>query len=183
MTVDAYLVTIKSKTGKTPDDFIALARERGLTSHGQLVAWLKNDHGLGHGHANLIAHLIRQADEQPTTTDQQIDAHFTSNKAHWRETYDALVAQAGQFGPDFRPSPVKTYINFLRGDKKFAIVTPSTAERFDIGIKLKGVEPAGRLTASGSWNSMVTHRVQIGTPDEVDAEVLGWLRQAYDDAA
>ena len=47
-------------------------------------------------------------------------------------------------------------------------------------LKLKGIEPAGRLTAAGKWNNMVTHRVRIGHSDEIDAELLGWLRQAYD---
>jgi len=52
----------------------------------------------------------------------------------------------------------------------------------DIGIKLKGVEPIGRLESSGSWNAMVTHRVRISPPDQLDPEVLAWLKQAYDAA-
>ena len=76
----------------------------------------------------------------------------------------------------------QTYISLTRAGRKFAIVDPATANRLDVGIKLKGVEPAGRLTAAGSWNSMVTHRVRVGTSDEIDAELLAWLRQAYDAA-
>ena len=70
----------------------------------------------------------------------------------------------------------------LRGDRKFAVLEPATPTRLDIGVKLKGVKPAGRLEASGAWNVMVTHRVRIGEPKEINAELLAWLKQAYDAA-
>jgi len=55
-------------------------------------------------------------------------------------------------------------------------------DRFDIGIKLKGVAPAGRLEAAVSWNNMVSHRVRISDPKQIDAKLLAWLEQAYDAA-
>jgi hypothetical protein len=54
MTYTAYLDNIQAKTGKTPEEFRKLAREKGLTTHGELLKWLKTDCGLGHGHANAI---------------------------------------------------------------------------------------------------------------------------------
>jgi hypothetical protein len=58
MTFQAYIANIQAKTGKTPEDFHALARERGLTGSsvkaGQIVKWLKDDFDLGHGHAMAI---------------------------------------------------------------------------------------------------------------------------------
>ncbi len=73
----------------------------------------------------------------------------------------------------------ETYVNILVGKKKMAIVQPSSAERLDVGLKIKGFEPEGRLEASGSWNNMVTHRVRIANAKEIDAQLLGWLEQAY----
>jgi hypothetical protein len=49
----------------------------------------------------------------------------------------------------------------------------------DVGLQLKGVAPAGRLEAAGSWNAMVSHRVRVGAVGEVDRQLLGWLKQAY----
>jgi hypothetical protein len=49
----------------------------------------------------------------------------------------------------------------------------------DIGINLKGTEPAGRLEASGSFSAMVSHPVRLTEIGEVDDELLGWLRLAY----
>jgi hypothetical protein len=58
MTFEAYITNIHAKTGKTPEDFHALAIEKGLinadTKAMQIVSWLKQDFGLGHGHAMAI---------------------------------------------------------------------------------------------------------------------------------
>ena len=77
--------------------------------------------------------------------------------------------------------PNSRYISILRRAKKFAIVQV-TAARLDIGIKLTGAEPTSRLESAGSWNSMVTHRVRITDPSQLDGELLSWLKQAFDNA-
>ena len=67
MTYQAYLDTIKSKTGKTPDDFRKLAAKKGLTKYTELMVWLKSEFEVGHGHANVIAHVIVNADKPKAT--------------------------------------------------------------------------------------------------------------------
>ena len=96
-----------------------------------------------------------------------------------RPIYDAVLAAVKKFGRDVEVSPKKAYVSLRRG-KQFAIVQPSTATRVDVGIHLKGTEPAGRLEASGSFNAMVSHRVRISKTAEVDKELVGWLKRAYD---
>lgn len=62
MSFQAYLDNVETKTGKTPNDFIALAKEKGFgsdTKAGEIVSWLKEDFGLGHGHAKAIVHVIK----------------------------------------------------------------------------------------------------------------------------
>jgi len=66
MSFQGYLSTIKTKTGKTPADFRAMAEEKGFTQTGELkakagdiVAWLKTDFDLGHGHAMAIYALLK----------------------------------------------------------------------------------------------------------------------------
>jgi hypothetical protein len=58
VTFQAYIDNIKAKTGKTPDEFKKLAKKQGLlqpgVKAGAIVAWLKRDFGLGHGHAMAI---------------------------------------------------------------------------------------------------------------------------------
>ena len=62
MSFQAYLDNIEAKTGKTPNEFIALANEKGFgpdTKAGEIVAWLKEDFELGHGHAMALVHVIK----------------------------------------------------------------------------------------------------------------------------
>lgn len=179
MTFQAYLDTIKAKTGKTPDDFRALAAKKGLTKSPEVMAWLKTEFGLGHGHANAMAQLLVNADKLKAPPDVALNAHFTGDKAKWRKPYDALAAKVGKFGEDVTFGANQSYINLMRGGTKFAIIQ-LTANRLDIGIKLKGVAPTDRFQPAGSWNAMVTHRVRIADPKEIDAEVLKWLKQAYE---
>lgn len=47
---------LATKTGKSLSDWVAVVNKSGLAKHGEIVAKLKNDHGVGHGYANLIAH-------------------------------------------------------------------------------------------------------------------------------
>ncbi len=182
MSFQAYLDTVKAKTGKIPDDFAKLAAEQNLTKHGEIVSWLKTDFGLGHGHANAIVSVLLKSESRKASPDTKLEQLFSGKKAVWRESCDALLEQIKAFGSDVEISTNETYVNVLVGEKKIAILQPSSAARFDIGLKLKGVEPTGRLEAAGSWNSMVTHRISISDPKEINADVIAWSKQAYDAA-
>jgi len=59
MTYKAYIDNIYAKTGKAPEDYRKMAKEKGLVKYGELLKWLKTDCGLGHGHANAIILYIQ----------------------------------------------------------------------------------------------------------------------------
>jgi hypothetical protein len=63
MSFQAYLDAVEKKTGKTPNDFIAEAKKKKLTEFKDIIAWLKNDYGLGLGHARAIAYVILHGPE------------------------------------------------------------------------------------------------------------------------
>ena len=63
MSFQAYLDAAERKTGLTPQQFLDLAAENHLTNHGELVAWLKDDYGLGAGHAAALARVITHGPE------------------------------------------------------------------------------------------------------------------------
>jgi uncharacterized protein DUF4287 len=73
MSFQAYLDNIKTKTGKSPEDFKKLAEQKGFLKKGKLndgvkageiVAWLKKDFDLGHGHAMAIFALFKGIKKQ-----------------------------------------------------------------------------------------------------------------------
>jgi Domain of unknown function (DUF4287)/Domain of unknown function (DUF5655) len=182
MSFQAYLDTIKAQTGKTPDDFAKLAQQKNLTKHSEIVAWLKSDFALGHGHTNAIVAVLLKSETRKSSKDEKLEKLCAGKKALWRETCDTLIAKLKAFDQDVDAVANETYVNVLVGKKKFAILQPSSKERFDVGIKLKGVAATDRLELAGTWNSMVTHRVRITNPRQIDAELLGWLKQAYNAA-
>lgn len=176
----AMIAGLPAKTGKSLQEWLKILQASELSKHKEFVNLLKNEHGLTHGFANMIALQALQTDSQTAgDTDALVDAQYAGAKAGLRPIYDALVAAVRKFGKDVEVSPKKAYVS-LRRSKQFAIIQPSTATRVDVGINLKGTEPAGRLEASGSFNAMVSHRVRVTKPSDVNTELLAWLRRAYE---
>jgi hypothetical protein len=185
MTFQAYLDTIREKTGLGPEEFVELARAKGFLVADQkatpVQAWLKDDYGLGPGHSMALVAIFRDQVAPRASNEERLDRQFAGAKSVWQLAYDELMASVMRFGDDVTVAATDTYISILRGTGKFAIVATS-AKRMDIGLKLKGTPPTGRLALAGTWNSMVTHRVQLFDGAEIDSELIGWLREAYDRA-
>jgi Domain of unknown function (DUF4287)/Domain of unknown function (DUF5655) len=167
---------IEQKHGRSMADLVAMVGASGKSKHGEIVAWLKSEHGFGHGDANLVALTALRGPAAPAGNDL-IEAIYTGPKAALRPFHDRVIEIAQGFG-DVELSPKLTYVS-LRRAKQFGTVGPASGGRLEIGLNLKGVEPAGRLEPT---TGMCTHRVRLSDPSELDAEVIGWLREAYDRA-
>ncbi len=173
---------LKEKTGKSLEEWVKIAEASKLAKHSEVIKFLKTEHGLGHGYAKLIAHSVKAGSEEgKATADDPVAAQYTGDKAGLRPIYDALLKAIGKFGGDVEVSPKKTYVS-LRRNKQFALIQPTTKARVDVGINLKGTAPQGRLEASGSFNAMVSHRVRVENLKDVDADLIGWLKEAYEQA-
>ena len=173
---------MKEKTGKSLEDWVKIAKASKLEKHGEVVKFLKTEHGLGHGYANLVAHTLKgDSEEGKAAADDPVAAQYAGEKAELQPIYDALVSAIGKFGNDVEISPKKTYVS-LRRNKQFGLIQPTTKTRVDVGINLKGVAPTGKLEASGSFNAMVSHRVRVENLKDVDKDLIGWLKAAYDQA-
>ncbi|MBI1852559.1 MAG: DUF4287 domain-containing protein [Planctomycetes bacterium] len=177
----AMIANLKATTGKSIDEWLVITRATKLAKHGEIVAHLKSTYGIGHGYANQIAQQTLRGDAPPASTDDLVDAQHSGAKAALRPIYAALAAALKKLGKDVEFAPKKVYVS-VRRRKQFAIVQPSTTTRVDVGINLPGVKPTALLEASGSFNAMVNHRVHLESKSQVDAELIGWLNQAYDAA-
>ena len=100
MSFQAYLDNIQTKTGKSPDDFRKLAAKRGLTEGGKLkadvkagviVAWLKEEYGLGRGHAMALVHVVKNGAKIS-------DKHVGGTGSH-RDDSDTLWLDGKATGP------------------------------------------------------------------------------------
>lgn len=174
----SYFPSIEARYGRTIAEWKTLMRATGLTSHKELVAWLKGEHGMGHGHANALTHDLLDEGASQVSDDEQVARLFPPKKAHWRPVYDTLSEAIDSLG-DVKILPKKTLVGFATR-AQFVMLQPSTPDRFDIGLKLPGVAPTDRLEPAGSWNTMMTHRVQLTSPDQVDPELLSWIKAAHE---
>lgn len=166
------------KTGRSLEEWFAVLDAAGLEKHGQALAFLKGEHGVSHGFANLVVTLHRSRDAVPASGEALIGAQYTGAKAALRPICDRLIAEAQALGADVEIAPKKTGVS-LRRSKQFALVEAPSAQRIQLGLNLRGAEPTERLRGAGG---MCTHRVDIASEGEIDEELLGWLRQAYERA-
>ncbi len=160
------------KTGRAISDWFVVLSDADLEKHGEMLKLLKGEHGVTHGFANLIVHDFKTQGTEPTDL---VGEQYTGKKEHLRPIYDAIIASVDGFGDDVEVSPKKAYVS-LRRSKQFATVGPATNAAVEVGLNLKGQDLKERLVAG---RGMVTHRVRLGAPDEVDDELVAWLRTAY----
>jgi hypothetical protein len=178
----SMIQNLPEKTGKDLEAWRRVVAQSGLEKHGQIVKMLKSEHGVSHGYANLIAHESKRNAAAHGAADDLLAAQYAGAKAPLTPIRDALLTRVTGFGGDVQVAPKKTYVS-LRRSKQFAIVQPSTRTRVDVGLNLGADHPVtDRLEASGSFNAMVSHRVRVTEVEQVDDELLGWLKEAYEKA-
>jgi predicted transport protein len=171
---------LQKNTGKSLDQWTALVKAKNFEKHGEILKFLKEDHGLTHGFANLIAHKAKGSDAGSANNPDDLVNKQYQGKEHLKPIYDKLLAAILSFGNDIEIAPKNTYVS-LRRKKQFAILNPATKTRFEIGINLKGQEAKGKLEAEKP-NSMCSHKVNVTDIKEIDDEVMQWIRAAYNNA-
>jgi hypothetical protein len=178
--LQAQIRNIEATYGKPIADWLAIIAASGLTKHTEVVAMLKSEYGLTHGAAHRVSLVARQA-VGPDQDSDPVGALYTGRKADLRPLHDALMTAISAFGDDVDQVAKRGYLS-LRRRKQFAMIQPSGAGRIDVGLILKDVPAEGRLESAVGFNALFTHRVRLADPAGLDAELMGWLRTAYDRA-
>lgn len=80
-----------------------------------------------------------------------------------------------------RICPCKTIVPFYR-QHVFAEIHPAAKTRLDLGFALHDLKAEGRLIDTGGFakKNRITHRIPITSLADIDAEVLHWLKYAYE---
>jgi hypothetical protein len=181
--VQTQLNNIQAKTGKTLDELYAWLQATGLEKHGQLRDAAKQDLGLGHGDANTLVTLFRRSKDASVapaaTADAAVDGFYSGPKAALRPVHDRVMSAIDALGA-FEIAPKKTYLS-LRRKKQFAMVGPATKTQVEIGLNAKDLEGGDRLKVQKP-GGMCQYKVRLSSPDEVDDELVGWIKAAYDAA-
>ncbi|WP_417602318.1 DUF5655 domain-containing protein [Owenweeksia hongkongensis] len=165
------------KTGKSLKDWIEVVKKTKLDKHKAIIDYLKKEHGFTHGYANFVALKTLKSDAGSMDDSILLENQY-KGKEGLKPIYEKLIGEISSFGKDITKTPKKDSVSMIR-KRQFALIKPATKTRIDLGLKLKGKEEQGRLGSSGPFGTMCTHRVQLTSVDEVDAEVLAWIKEAY----
>lgn len=169
---------LHKNTGRTLENWIEILKKENFAKHGEAVKFLKETHGLTHGFANLVAHKAKGSDAASVENPEDLVSKQYVGKEHFKPVYDNLLLEVLKFGKDIEIAPKNTYVS-LRRKKQFAILQPATKTRFEIGLNLKGQKPEGKLEEIKTPNAMCSHKISLTGINDIDKEILDWVKAAY----
>jgi predicted transport protein len=183
--VDGMLAAVSrslaERTGRSLPDWVEVVQTDGPDPLDQNAVrrWLRDVHGVPQNSQWAIADAAAQAAGwvRPSLADY-VDAQYIGAKAALRPVYDALADALTALGPDVRAEGRSTYVPFVRG-RQFAAVAAATRSRVDLGLRFTDPPVSARLEPAKGF-AQATHVVRLTDPEQVDAELLGLARLAYD---
>lgn len=180
----SQMANMLKRTGKSLAELAAIVQGSGLSKHGELVTMLKETLGMGHGDANLLVHVVRQSGGQGAASnvpvEQVLDGLYAGPKSALRPIHDRLVFAMRALG-DFEEAPKKAYVSYRR-KKQFATIGPATKTRVEVGLNAKGLKPTDRLLELPA-GQMCNYKVRLATAEDVDPELISWIKAAFEAAA
>lgn len=184
-----WLAALPEKTGKTAEEWVAIAQSSGLGEKKELSAWLKSEFSFGTNQALWITEFaLGEEDSIAMSTnvgylnaaERWIDEQYSGKKEHLRPAFEKILNTAYNLSPEVKASPTKTYCSLFR-KYAFGQIKPTTNTRIDIGLALADEPCVGKLldTGGAKKGDRITHRIAITSPNDIDDEVEHWLRLAF----
>jgi hypothetical protein len=174
--LQSQIRNIETTYGRPMEAWIEVIRTTALRRHGEIVAWLKSEHGLAHGAANRVALVALETMSGPSDADPE-SRLYPGPRAALLPIHRAIMSAVATLGSDLEIAPKKSYLS-LRRRKQLGMVQPAT-RHVDLGLVLPGRETTARLESAATFNALFTHRVRVRSVADVDPELVGWLREAY----
>jgi hypothetical protein len=175
---EMWIRVLEKQTGKGLEHWNQRVRKENFKDEKSLRAWLHGQGVKGYAATLLVMERFGYPDFLTSSADELIEGQY-ADRPHLRPIYDAIINTMLGIGL-ITIQARKTYVSLLTPRRTFARVQPTTKHRVDLGLRLEGQKPTGRLLPSKIQETM---KLQIGltSVEEIDVEVLSWLRQAYDE--
>ena len=173
---EMWVRVLEKKTGKGVAEWNRRIRREKFRDEAALRTWLNREGVTGYAQSLLVMERFGYPDFLRSSAEQLIEAQYTDRPA-LRPVFDAVVKAAEGLGPVVVQAR-KTYVSLVSPRRTFARVQATTRDRVDLGLRLEGVKPLGRLKPSRIHETM---QVQVGlsAPGDVNRDVVTWLRRAY----
>lgn len=173
--LQTMISNMPEKTGKSLEEWKVILKSKNFEKHGEAVRFLKTEHNVTHGFANTIVSLSKK--DQDSVDDLLTNQY--KGKEELKPIYEKLISEISKFGSDITRTPKKGSVSVIR-KRQFALIKPATKTRIDLGLKIKEKPTTERLENSGPFGTMCTHRVKLSSIGDVDQELVGWLKEAYE---
>jgi hypothetical protein len=186
--VQNVIANMKTKTGRSVDEWVAFIKKHGPKTEKERRAWLKDEHGLGTNYASWLAERADGKGKEDDNPDAYLEAAegfvrdmFAGSKAALKPIYDELLEVGLSMGKDVKACPCRTIVPLYRSHV-FAQIKPSTRTRIDFGLALGATKAPKRLIDTGGYKKgdRITHRIEIQSKGDIDADVKRWLKKAYE---
>jgi Domain of unknown function (DUF5655)/Domain of unknown function (DUF4287) len=185
-----WVAELKEKTGRSLEEWLGLVKTEGPKDEKARREWLKTKHKLGTNSSWWIAERAEgkeSVDDNPEaylkSAVQYVEEQYSGAKDKLRPIYDGLLQLGMSMGEDVKACPCKTIVPLYR-EHVFAQIKPTTNSRIDLGFALthyKGKLPKRLIDTGGmAKKDRITHRIELKSVGEIDAEVKKWLKTAYD---
>lgn len=174
---EMWIRVLEKKTGKSLAHWNARIEKEKLADVGSLKSWLAQQGVTGYPRQLLVMERFGYPDFVTASADKLIDAQY-ADRPHLLPIYDAIVRAAGDLG-EFVIQARKGFVSLVTPRRTFARVQATTKDRVDLGLRLEGTKPAGRLQHSIIHETMKL-QISFTRPEEVDAEALRWLKKTYE---
>ena len=168
---------LKERTGKDVDTWNRRIKRERLNDKKSLRAWLAGHGVTGYAQSLLVMERFGYPDFLIASADELIDGQY-AGRPRLRPILDAIIAAAAGLG-EVTIQARKTYVSLVSPRRTFARVQPTTKNRVDLGLRLEGHKPGGRLQPSKIHETMQL-QISLTALDDLDSEVLDWLQRAYD---
>ena len=172
-----WIRVLEKKTGQGLSHWNAIIRKQKFTDEHSLRDWLAQQGINGYAKQLLVMERFGYPDFLTTSADELIDAQY-ADRPHLRRVYEAIIRAARDLG-EFVIQARKGYVSLVAPGRTFARVQATTKNRVDLGLRLDGAKPTGRLQPSRMHETMKL-QISFTKPEEVDAEAQRWLTKAYE---
>lgn len=187
--VQKWVAELKRKTGRSLQEWLVLVKKEGPKDQKARREWLKIKHKLGTNSAWWIAERAEGKGEDDSaeaylkSATKYVEEQYAGPKEKLRPIFDELLKLGRSMGEDVKVCPCKTIVPLYR-EHVFAQIKPTTNSRVDFGFALthyKGKLPKRMIDTGGlAKKDRITHRIELTSPTQIDAEVKKWLKTSYD---
>jgi hypothetical protein len=175
---EMWIRVLKKQTGQDLDYWNARIKKKKFADAERLEEWLAGQGVTGYAEQLLVMEHFGYPDFVTSSADELIDRQY-ADRQHLRPIYEAIVASAQGFG-EIVIQARKGFVSLLTPKRTFARVRATTRSRIDLGLRLQGLQPRGRLKPSRIHETMPL-QVSLTELKDLNQEVLKWLRKAYEE--